>query len=462
MKTIIEPFRIKTVEPIRVTTHAERERLLEEAGYNLFKIPADAVVVDLLTDSGTGAMSAEQWAAVMRGDESYAGSASFYRLREAVRHLFGFDEILPVHQGRAAERILFGLLGGAGRIIPGNTHFDTTRANIEATEATALDLPVPEGLDPTSEAAFKGNLDVARLERVLHESPGRVPCVVVTITNNALGGQPVSLDNLRATRRACERASVPLFLDAARFAENAYLARERDPKLRGLDIAEVARRYFDLCDGFLLSAKKDALCNTGGLLGLRDPDLLGHARSIMVVTEGFLTYGGLAGRDLDAMARGLEEATDPVYLGYRAAVTQYLAAGLDRIDVPYVHPPGLHAVYVDAGALLPQIHKQELPGQALAIELYRAGGVRSCEVGTLLRGDGHGGPELLRLAIPRRVYTQSHIDYLLEVFAEVVQRRDRIAGYRVTSADTRLRHFTACLAPAEPQSRGAQAPAAVA
>ncbi|MEK6606497.1 MAG: tryptophanase [Myxococcota bacterium] len=445
MRTIIEPFRIKAVEPIRTTTVAEREDLLRVAGWNLFAIPAEAVTVDLLTDSGTGAMSAAQWAAVVRGDESYAGSPSFFRLREVARERFGFDDVLPVHQGRAAERILFGLLGGPGKVVPGNTHFDTTRANIEATGATALDLPVAEGLVPSREAPWKGNLDIDALRAFLARHGTRVPCVLVTITNNALGGQPVSLGNLRAARRACEEAGVPLFLDAARFAENAYLARERDPALAGLRVSDVARRYFDLCDGFLLSAKKDALCHTGGLLGLRDASLLDRARVSLIVTEGFPTYGGLAGRDLEAMAVGLREAVDEDYLAYRAAVARYFAHGLDELGVPCVRPPGLHAVYVDAGAWLPHVPASELPGQALAVELFRVAGVRACEVGTLLRGDGHGGPELLRLALPRRVYTQSHVDYVIETFAEIAPRRASLGGFRAAAGGGAMRHFTARL-----------------
>ena len=448
VRTIIEPFRIKAVEPIRMTTPAERETLLQAAGYNLFGIPADAVTVDLLTDSGTSAMSAEQWAALTRGDESYAGSSSFFRLRDVVHTLFGFEDVLPVHQGRAAERILFGLLCAKGQTVIGNTHFDTTRANIEGSGGRAVDLPVAVGLEPAREAPFKGDVDLAALERTLGEL-GRdcVAGVVMTVTNNALGGQPVSLTNLRGASFLCHRARVPLFLDAARFAENAWLARERDPQLAGRSIAEVARLYFDEVDGFLLSAKKDALCHTGGLLGLRDPSLRARARQVGVITEGFPTYGGLAGRDLEAMARGLEEAVDATYLAYRAACARYLAHGLDRLRIPYVRPAGLHAVYVDAGAMLPHIPPSELPAQALSIELYRLAGIRSCEMGTLLRGEGHGGPELLRLALPRRTYTQSHVDYLIEALGEISVRREHIGGYRVTDAPAALRHFTARLAP---------------
>ena len=448
VRTIIEPFRIKAVEPIRMTTAGEREALLRAAGYNLFGIPADAVTIDLLTDSGTGAMSAEQWAALTRGDESYAGSTSFFRLRDVVQTLFGFEDVLPVHQGRAAERILFGIVCAPGQTVLGNTHFDTTRANIEASGARGVDLPIAVGLEPAREAPFKGDIDLGALERMLGEL-GRdcVAAVVMTVTNNALGGQPVSLGNLQKTSEICRRFRVPLFLDAARFAENAWLARERDPQLAARSVAEVARMYFDAVDGFLLSAKKDALCHTGGLLGLRDPVLRARARQVGVITEGFPTYGGLAGRDLEAMARGLEESVDPTYLAYRAACARYLAHGLDSLRIPYVRPPGLHAVYVDAGAMLPHLSPSELPAQALAIELYRLAGIRTCEMGTLLRGEGHTGPELLRLALPRRTYTQSHVDYLIEALGEIAVRRDLIGGYRVVDAPAALRHFTARLEP---------------
>ena len=341
MKTIIEPFRIKSVEPIRMTTVAEREALLAEVGYNLFRVPAEAIVVDLLTDSGTGAMSSEQWAALMRGDESYAGSVSYFRLAAVVKEVFGFDEFLPVHQGRAAEHLLFGIIGGPDKVILGNTHFDTTRANIEASQAEARDIPIAAALDPGSRDPFKGNIDLSALERDLKElTSERVPAVIMTITNNAVGGQPVSLDNLKGARDLCDRAGVPLYLDAARFAENSFLAQERDPQLADKSVEEIVHLYFDLCDGFLLSAKKDAICNNGGLLGLRDPDLLAKARSGLIVTEGYVTYGGLAGRDLDAMAQGLRESTDADYLGYREAITSYMAHRLEELDFPYVHPPG--------------------------------------------------------------------------------------------------------------------------
>jgi tryptophanase len=449
MRTIIEPFRIKAVEPIAMSTREEREQYLEAGGHNLFQVPARAVIVDLLTDSGTSAMSAAQWSALMRGDESYAGSESFFRLRDVVRRLTGFDEIIPVHQGRAAERIAFGLLAGPGKVVPGNTHFDTTRANIEATGAEALDLPCKEGLEPEMAAPFKGNIDLDRLAVALEQKRGRVACVVITVTNNALGGQPVSLDNLHSARTLSRKHGVPLFLDSARFAENAYLAKSRDPELADSSIAEVARMYFDLVDGFLMSCKKDALVNNGGLLAFRDKSLTARARTALVVTEGFPTYGGLAARDLEAIARGLVEATDPTYLGYRAAITRYMAAGLDRLGVPYVRPEGLHAIYVDAGKFLPHLQAEQFPGHALAVELFRVAGVRTCEIGTLLRGSGHGAPELLRLAIPRRVYTQSHMDYVLEAFEEIARTKSEIPGYRIVEEPPTLRHFTARLQPVE-------------
>jgi tryptophanase len=453
MRTIIEPFRIKSVDPIRMSTEAERDAWLVRAHYNLFQIPSEWVMIDLLTDSGTGAMSAEQWAALMRGDESYAGSPSFFRLRDAVSKLFGFEQVLPVHQGRAAERILFHLIGGPGKTILGNTHFDTTRANIEAVASHAVDLPVAEALEPEHEAPFKGNLDVEQLLSTIRRiGASSIPAVIMTITNNAIGGQPVSLANMRAVREVCSSSHIPLFLDAARFAENAYLSRERDPELRHRTLAEIVRSYFDLCDGFLLSAKKDALCHVGGLLGIRDPDLLNQARTMLVVTEGFPTYGGLAGRDLDAMARGLEESVDPTYLAYRAACARYLSHGLQRIGVPHVRPAGLHAIYVDAGEYLSHIPATEFPGQALAVELYRVAGIRSCEIGSLLRGnpvddDAPRGRELLRLALPRRSYTQSHVDYVLEAFDRVHAHRRALRGMRILEEPPALRHFTARLAP---------------
>lgn len=449
MKTPFEPFRIKAVEPIRLGTAEDRAERLLRAGYNLFRVPAEAVAVDLLTDSGTGAMSAEQWAALARGDESYAGSASYARLKRAVEDLFGFEDVVPVHQGRGAERVAFGILCGPGKSVLGNTHFDTTRANIEAAGARAIDLPVPRALVPFDPAPFKGDLDLARLEESVERlGPERVGCVVVTVTNNSVGGHPVSLANLRAVRGVCGEAGIPLLLDAARYAENAFLARAREPALARHSVAEVVRLYFDLCDGFLLSAKKDALCHIGGLLAFRDPALMERVRASMVLSEGFPTYGGLAGRDLEAMAVGLRESVDPDYLEWRSGVARRLGAALDKVGVRCVRPPALHAVYVDAGALLPQVPRTEFPGQALAVELYRVGGVRACDVGTLLRGDRYDGPEMLRLALPRRVYTQSHLDYVVDAFASIVPTCRDLRGFRVVRGDGALRHFTAVLVPA--------------
>lgn len=453
MHTIIEPFRIKSVDPILMTTREERERHLLAADYNLFKIPARAVMIDLLTDSGTGAMSAEQWAAIMRGDESYAGSPSFFVLKDAVKRRFGFDEFMPVHQGRAAERILFHLLGGPGKVIIGNTHFDTTRANIEMGGALALDVPVEAAGIPSREEDFKGNIDIDKLKTAIRtHGAANVSALIMTITNNAVGGQPVSLDNLRAAREVCRANRIPLFLDAARYAENAYLAKMRDPQCANLSISEIVLKYFELCDGFLLSAKKDALCHVGGLLGIRDPELATKARTMLVVTEGFPTYGGLAGRDLEAMARGLDESIDFTYLQYRAAVTHYISRGLQTLGVPHVRPAGLHAIYIDAGKFLPHIPGNEFPGHALAVELYKVAGVRGCEVGSLMRG-GECSLQLLRLAIPRRGYTQSHMDYLLEAFEEIVANKNNIAGYRIVEEPPALRHFTARLAPVSRAAR---------
>ncbi len=451
MKTIIEPFRIKSVEPIRMTSRDEREHALERARYNLFNLSSTDVIIDLLTDSGTGAMSSEQWAAIMRGDESYAGATSFRRFEAAVREIFGFDEVIPTHQGRAAEHLLFEIYGGPGQIIPNNTHFDTTRANVEATGAEALDLPSPESLDLRSDAPFKGDMDCAALERLLATRGADVPLVMVTITNNATGGQPVSLSNLRAVRRLCDRFGKPLFLDACRFAENAYFAQQRERSLANDSIAEIARAYFDLADGCTMSAKKDGLANIGGFVACRDGELAGELRQRLVLTEGFPTYGGLAGRDLDAIAQGLREVIEPDYLEYRCASIRYVGDRLRTRGVPILWPPGGHAVFLDAKAFLPHLTWREYPGQALAIALYLAGGIRSCEIGSVMLG--HHDPlsddelparqELVRLAIPRRTYTQSHMDYVIEVIEDVFRERDSIRGVRIVRAPRVLRHFGA-------------------
>jgi tryptophanase len=445
MKTIIEPFRIKSVEPIRMTTRERREAVLREAGYNLFRVHADDVIIDLLTDSGTGAMSSEQWAGIMRGDESYAGSPSFYRFQERLQQVTGFEHILPTHQGRASERILFELVGGPGKVIPNNAHFDTTRANIEHSGAKAVDLPVAEASDPARPHPFKGNLDVAALERLIAEvGRERIPLVMVTVTNNSGGGQPVSLGNLRAVRAVCDRHGLPLFLDACRFAENAWFIRLREPGQSGRAVRDIVREMFDLADGATISAKKDGLVNIGGLLLLRDPALLYRASNLLILTEGFVTYGGLAGRDLEAMAQGFEEVLHEDYLGYRVRSVEYVGEGLVAAGIPIVQPPGGHAVYIDAAALCPHIPRAQFPGQAVVCALYRIGGVRAVEIGSAMFGERPPPAlELVRLAMPRRVYTQSHMDYVVEVCAELASVRGSLRGLRMVHAPPVLRHFTA-------------------
>ncbi len=453
MRTIIEPFRIKVVEPLRMTTREERQRLIREAHYNLFNLHADDVLIDLLTDSGTSAMSSAQWAAIMRGDESYAGSPSYYRFEEAVRALMPFRHIIPTHQGRAAEKILFTIVGGPGRIIPSNTHFDTTRANIEATGAKAIDLVIPEGRDPESRHPFKGNIDLDRLEALLRTERDRIPLVMLTLTNNAGGGQPVSMENIRATHALCRQYEVPLFFDACRFAENAYFIKLREPGYADRSVREIVREMFSYADGMTMSAKKDAFANIGGWLALNDDTWAREARNLLILTEGFPTYGGLAGRDLEAIAVGLEEVIQEDYLQYRFASVQYLGRALEQMGVPLMQPVGGHAVFVNAGKLLPHIPPLQYPGQALAVALYEIGGIRSCEIGSVMFGrrpDGSEQPaplELVRLAIPRRVYTQSHFDYIIECFELLLQEKDRLPGYRIVWEPPRLRHFTARFAP---------------
>jgi tryptophanase len=448
-RTIIEPFRIHAVEPIRITTRAEREAALEAAGGNLFSIHADDVLIDLLTDSGTGAMSRDQWAAVQHGDESYAGSPSWYVFLEAVRELFPFPHVIPTHQGRAAEKILFSVLGGEGRIIPNNTHFDTTRANVEFTGAEAVDLVIAEGTDPQAIHPFKGNMDDARLEELLTRCADRIPVVFVTVTNNSGGGQPVSLENLQAVRTLCDRFGVPLFLDACRFAENAWFIKTREAGQADRSVTDIVREMASLADGMTMSAKKDGLANIGGWLAVRDDRLAEQCRNLLILTEGFPTYGGLAGRDLEAIAQGLREVVSEDYLRYRIRSTAYLGEALDTAGVPVVKPFGGHAVYLDARALLPHIPPLEYPGQALAIALYLEGGIRGCEIGTVMFGrrpDGSEAPaamDLVRLAIPRRTYTQSHVDYVVEVVSAVAARAADLHGYRIVDEPPALRHFTA-------------------
>jgi tryptophanase len=450
-RTIIEPFRIHSVEPVRMTTREQREQELDRAGHNLFNVPGPRVLVDLLTDSGTGAMSSEQWAGLQRGDESYAGSASWFRFRDAVQELFPFKHVIPTHQGRAAEKIIFSVLGGPGRTIPNNTHFDTTRANVEFSGAEALDLPVSEALVPSSRHPFKGNMDVDALRRVLAERD--VPVVFMTLTNNSGGGQPVSMENLRAVREAAGAAGVPLFLDACRFAENAWFVKLREDGYADTPVPEIVREMSSLADGMTMSAKKDPLGNIGGWLAVNDDGLAEQCRNLLILTEGFPTYGGMAGRDMDAVAQGLLEAVDEDYLRYRITSTEYLGEALNRAGIPVVLPVGGHAVYIDARAFLPQIPPLEYPGQALAVALYREGGIRGCEIGTVMFGrqpDGSEQPaamDLVRLAIPRRTYTQSHVDYVIEVCEYVAERAGELRGLRIVEEPPALRHFTARFEP---------------
>jgi tryptophanase len=452
-RTIIEPFRIHSVEPLRLTTADERSAAIRAAGFNLFNLHADDVLIDLLTDSGTGAMSRDQWAAIQHGDESYAGSPSWYVFLEAVQELFPFRHVIPTHQGRAAEKILFSAIGGPGKVVPNNTHFDTTRANVEYTGAEAVDMVVPEGLDPASDHPFKGNMDVEALQELLASRASDVPVVFVTITNNSGGGQPVSLQNLREVRSVCDRFGVPLFLDACRFAENAWFVRAREPGQSERAVADIVREIASLADGMTMSAKKDPMANIGGWLALNDDALAETCRNLLILTEGFPTYGGLAGRDLEAIAQGLKESVDHDYLRYRIRSTAYLGDALDSAGVPVVKPIGGHAVYLDARALLPRIDPLSYPGQALAVALYETGGIRGCEIGTVMFGMHPDGTEtaaamdLVRLAIPRRTYTQSHIDYAIEVITSVAERARELKGMRIVEQPPRLRHFTARFEP---------------
>jgi tryptophanase len=453
-RTIIEPFRIHSVEPLRITSPEERRQAISEAGYNLFNLHADDVLIDLLTDSGTGAMSRDQWAAIQHGDESYAGSPSWYAFVESVRELFPFKHVIPTHQGRAAEKILFTAIGGPGKIVPNNTHFDTTRANVEYTGAAAVDLVIPEGLEPSTFHPFKGNMNLTALEALLAEHGAySIPAVFVTVTNNSAGGQPVSMENLRGTRELCERFGVPLFLDACRFAENAWFIHTREPRYEDRSIPEIVREMASLADGMTMSAKKDPLANIGGWLATNDDELADRCRNLLILTEGFPTYGGLAGRDLEAIAQGLREAVDPHYLRYRIRSTAYVGEALDRAGVPIVKPVGGHAVYLDARALLPQIPPLSYPAQALAVALYEAGGIRGCEIGTVMFGrhpdcsEAAAPMELVRLAIPRRTYTQSHMEYVIEVVGFVAEHARELCGYRIVSEPPALRHFTARFEP---------------
>jgi tryptophanase len=456
MKTIIEPFKIKSVEPLRITTRAQREKILDRAGYNPFRIPSVDVLIDFLTDSGTAAMSSAQWAAMMMGDEAYACSSSFERFEESVRSIFGFKHIMPTHQGRAAERILFSVLCRPGDVIPNNTHFDTTRANIEANGGEAVNLPIEEAAHPAHEHPFKGNMDLGRLEDLIRKvGPDRIPLVMITITNNAGGGQPVSMENIRQASAIAHRHGIPFYLDACRFAENAYFIRKREPGYSQKTPLEIAREIFSFADGCTMSAKKDGLANIGGFLATNDDRLAILEQNLLILTEGFPTYGGLAGRDLEAIATGLREALDIDYLEYRAASTRYLGDGLHRLGVPTVRPPGGHAIYVDARAFLPHISPLRFPGQALVCELYLHAGIRAVETGQVMFGtrDPETGEEtvapldLVRLAIPRRVYTQSHVDYVLEAAGEIAARAGGIGGLEIVDQPEVLRHFTARFRP---------------
>lgn len=455
MKTIIEPFKIKTVEPIRFTTKDERVELLKQAGYNPFLLHADDVIIDLLTDSGTSAMSAKQWAGVLDGDEAYAGSKSFYRFEAAVKKITNLNYIIPTHQGRASEKILFSVVGGEGKFIPNNTHFDTTRANIEFTGAEAVDLLNEVGKHPEIKADFKGDMDIAKLIEFIEKTGvDNIPLVMITVTNNSGGGQPVSMKNIKEVKEVCNRYSLPLFIDACRFAENAYFIKKREPGYQDKTVLEICQEMFSYADGATMSAKKDALVNIGGFLALNSEELAVKCRNLLIVTEGFPTYGGLAGRDLEAIAQGLEEIVDENYLQYRIRSIEYLGEKITSQGIPIIEPPGGHAIYIDAKRFLPNVPPHEYPGQSVVCSLYIEGGIRSVEIGSVMFGkyDKEGNfvsppMELVRLAIPRRVYTQSHIDYVSEVIIDVYKKRDTLKGYKIVYEAPMLRHFTAKFEP---------------
>jgi tyrosine phenol-lyase len=446
-KAIIEPFRIKSVESIRSTTRQEREQLLHAAHYNVFLLAAESVLIDLLTDSGTGAMSTKQWAAIMEGDESYAGSKSYYHFRDSIQEIFGYRHVIPTHQGRAAERILFSVMCKKGDVVPNNTHFDTTRANVEFVGAEAVDLVIPEGKHPDLVHPFKGNMDVEELQELIGRvSPERIPLVMLTVTNNSGGGQPVSMANIRQVSAVCRRHQIPLYFDACRFAENAYFIKLREPGYGSKTPKQIAQEMFGYGDGCTMSAKKDGLANIGGFLCTNDDLLAQQEQDLLILTEGYPTYGGLAGRDLEAVAVGVQEALEEDYLRYRIASTQYLGTHIAAQGVPIVQPPGGHAIYLDARTFLPHIPLEQFPGVALVAELYLEGGIRSVEIGTLMFGAA-AKMDLVRLAIPRRVYTQSHIDYVVEIILEVWKKRNQIQGLKLTYEAPFLRHFTARLEP---------------
>ena len=448
-KTIIEPFRIKSVEPIRMTTREEREQCIKDAWYNLFTLHSDDVLIDLLTDSGTASMSARQWGAIMEGDESYAGSPSFYRFKSAVENLMPFKYLIPTHQGRAAESILFTMVANETHAIPNNTHFDTTRANVEAMGSEAVDLVIDEGKDPESMHPFKGNMDIDKLEAFIRERGAEnIPVCMLTVTNNSGGGQPVSMENIRQTREVCDRHGIPLFIDACRFAENAWFIKKREVGYGDTPVIDIVREMFSYADGCTMSAKKDGLANIGGWLAMNNEDWAVQCRNRLILTEGFSTYGGLSGRDLEAIAVGLEEVVQEDYLKYRIASTEYVARHFAEAGVPIMKPAGGHAVYIDARRFLPHIEPLQYPGQSLAVELYKEGGIRGCEIGTAMFGlhpDGSEQPahmDLVRLAIPRRMYTQAHMDYVIEVVIEVYGRREELRGMKFIRQPKALRHFT--------------------
>lgn len=455
-RTVIEPFIIKSVQPIRMTTPVEREEFLQAAHYNLFKIDAQNVLIDLLTDSGTGAMSSEQWAALMRGDEAYAGSVSYQRFEAAVKSIFGFTHVIPTHQGRAAERILFSVMCSEGDIVPNNTHFDTTRANVEYRGARALDMVIDEGRDPASTHPFKGNMDLDKLAALIKKvGTEKIPLCMLTVTNNSGGGQPVSMANIKGTRQLLNKYGIPLYFDACRFAENAFFIKQREKGYKDKSVREIVWEMFSYGDGCTMSAKKDGMANIGGFLCTNEGDLAQQEKDLLILTEGFPTYGGLAGRDLDAIAVGLEEVLNEDYLLYRISEAKYLGEGLTDIGYPIVQPPGGHAIYIDAKALLPQIPPLKYPGQSLSVELYRVGGIRTVEIGSVMFGkvdhntgkEIPGAMELVRLTLPRRTHTQSHVDYVLEVAKEVFDKKDQIPGYQIVEQPPFLRHFTAKFEP---------------
>jgi len=454
-KVIIEPFRIKTVEKIKMTTERERKELIEKAYYNTFLLSAEDVIIDLLTDSGTSAMSADQWAGILKGDESYAGAKSWYKMKDAVQNMTGYNYILPTHQGRAAEHLLYGRLGGKGKVFISNTHFDTTRANIEFSGAKAIDCPIPEGLIPDIDHPFKGNMDIDALEKnILKYGKDNIAAVILTVTNNSGGGQPASLQNAKEVGDICKKYGILYILDSCRVAENAYFIKLREEQAKDMTYLEIAQKMFSYADGTIMSAKKDALVNMGGFLALKDEELFNSLMTTLIITEGFATYGGLSGRDMEAIAIGLKEVFEHDYLHYRITSTTYLGEKLKEMGISVISPIGGHAVYVDAKAFYPNIPVEQFPGQALAIELYKTGGIRAVEIGSVMFGakddEGNFVPakmELVRMAIPRRVYTQSHIDYVIEVFAELLKNKDKVKGYKITWEPAFLRHFTAHFEP---------------